>query len=177
MSTTCPPASERATPTTRRSGSTRGSLIAAASSAPSRTVASKSPTSHGRLTQTIDPPGVSYNNVDIIYDFPFTGGRREDIAIASDRANDTVAVFRIVPGDGTLQPVTSTDVPASIFGVDDGEATAYGLAAYTSPVTGRHFVFVTQASGNQIAQLELTVDDSQPGHSERSPSSRGPGRR
>jgi alkaline phosphatase D len=46
----------------------------------------------------------------------------------------------------------------TIFGVDDGEYTAYGLATWTSPDTGSSYAFVTPASGNQVAQLELTVD-------------------
>lgn len=112
----------------------------------------------GNLRQVYDPPGVSYNNVDIIYDFPLTGGATTDVAIASDRANDVITVFSIAPGNGRLSDITAVEVPDTIFGVDDGESTAYGLAAYTSPTTGRNFVFVTQASGNQIAQLEIRAN-------------------
>lgn len=32
---------------------------------------------------------------------------------------------------------------------------AYGLATYTSPKDGAHYVFVSQREGNQVAQLEL----------------------
>ena len=37
-----------------------------------------------------------------------------------------------------------------------GDATAYGLTSYTSPHDGRSYVFVTQADGNQVVQIEVT---------------------
>ncbi len=110
----------------------------------------------GALIQTIEPEGIRYNNVDILYGVEI-GGRAMDLAVASDRANDTLAVFRIGV-DGTLSDVTADALPETIFGVDDGEATAYGLVAYRSPLDGKPYVFVTQASGAAIAQLEL-VDE------------------
>lgn len=109
----------------------------------------------GNLLQRIEPEGIRYNNVDVLYGVKI-GDRTLDLAVASDRENDTLAIFRIRK-DGTLRDVTSSKVPDTIFGVDDGEATAYGLAAYTSPVDGKSYVFVTQASGASIAQLELTA--------------------
>jgi 3-phytase len=108
---------------------------------------------NGDRLQKIQRNGTSYNNVDLIYGFNL-GGRLLDLAIASDRANDTVAIFRVDPDSRRLIGI-SGNLPKSIFGVDDGEQTAYGLAAYTSPVTGKSYVFVSQASGNQIAQIEL----------------------
>lgn len=56
-----------------------------------------------------------------------------DLAIASDRENDTLAILAInsngggnngLPGNEILTDVTSVDIPDTIFGVDDGEATA-----------------------------------------------------
>lgn len=111
----------------------------------------------GDIRQSIDPPGASYNNVDVIEDFALSDRRTIDLAVASDRANDTLAIFEINQ-NGILRDITSRSIPASIFGVDDGEATAYGLTAYRSPVDGSDYVFVTQASGNQVAQLRLTPD-------------------
>lgn len=119
----------------------------------------------GEVEQIIAPEEFGqqrFNNVDIIYDFPLASmlvgaETRVDLAIASDRENDTLAIFRISE-NGQLEkfPTPQLDDPDfSIFGVDDGEATAYGLAAYTSPVSGKNYVFVTQASGNKIAQIEL----------------------
>ncbi len=114
----------------------------------------------GQIVQNILPADYSeirYNNVDILYGFQ-VGGETVDLAIASDRENDTLAIYQINPTSGLLSDVTSGSIPATIFGIDDGEQTAYGLATYTSPVSGKHYVFVSQRSGNQIAQLELADD-------------------
>ncbi len=111
----------------------------------------------GSEIQRLEPEDIRYNNVDVLYGVEM-GGRRMDLAVASDRANDTLAIFRI-KSDGTLTDITSARVPETIFGVDDGEATAYGLAAYMSPVDGKPYVFVTQADGASIAQLELVARD------------------
>ncbi|WP_333833798.1 phytase [Rubrimonas sp.] len=110
----------------------------------------------GAELQRLAPEGIRYNNIDVIYDFAF-GGAEIDIAIASDRANDTLAIFAI-GADGLLTEITSASVPETIFGVDDGEATAYGLAAWTSPFDGETYAYVTQASGAAIAQLRLTTE-------------------
>ena len=144
----------------------------------------------GEEIQSITPEDIRYNNVDIAYGVEYQSQIRGetatvDLAIASDRANDTLAIFAVNPngGDGNgfpvganrrspLQDVTSVDIPETIFGVDDGEATAYGLATYTSLVDGdldssynagnprnglsrKTYVFVSQSDSNQIAQLEL----------------------
>ncbi|MEO1376118.1 MAG: phytase, partial [Cyanobacteria bacterium J06635_10] len=120
----------------------------------------------GEIQQTILPEefgDIRYNNVDIIYNFPLAsmmiGAESQvDLAIASDRENDTLTIFSISE-NGQLEKLSTPqlDNPEfSIFGVDDGEATAYGLASYVSPVSGKYYVFVTQADGNKVAQLELT---------------------
>ncbi|MEB3211665.1 MAG: phytase, partial [Leptolyngbyaceae bacterium] len=120
----------------------------------------------GEILQTILPASfgdIRYNNVDLLYgvDVPaFTPGGffSTDIAVVSDRANDTLAIFSIDESTGELTDITApnlSDPDFSIFGVDDGEATAYGLATYRSPVTNKLYAFVTQADGNQVAQLEL----------------------
>ncbi len=121
----------------------------------------------GNIIQEILPADfgdIRYNNVDLIYNFqaqgfvPPDGIFEVDLAVVSDRENDSLAIFSINPE--TLE-VTKFATPQlddpdfSIFGVDDGEATAYGLAAYTSPIDGKSYIFVTQADGNKIAQLEL----------------------
>jgi 3-phytase/alkaline phosphatase D len=108
----------------------------------------------GQEVQSIAPDGVRYNNVDIVYGFTLDG-KPVDLAVASDRANDTLAIFSIDPVSGALTDVTAQSIPASIFGFDDGERTAYGLASYTSPVDGRSYVFVSQREGAGLAQLEL----------------------
>jgi len=115
---------------------------------------------NGKVTQTISPgePGeVRYNNVDLVYGFKL-GNQSVDLAIASDRENDTLAIFKIDPTTRQLTNVTDNNITGSIFGVDDGEQTAYGLTTYTSPVSGKSYVFVSQREGNQVAQLELVND-------------------
>ncbi|MGB3654913.1 MAG: phytase, partial [Rivularia sp. (in: cyanobacteria)] len=120
----------------------------------------------GEVEQIIAPAEFGqqrYNNVDIIYNFPLASmiigaESKVDLAVVSDRANDTLAIFSISE-NGQLSKLSTPQLDNpdfSIFGEDDGEATAYGLATYTSPDNGKSYVFVTQADGNKVAQLELT---------------------
>jgi 5'/3'-nucleotidase SurE len=97
---------------------------------------------------------IRYNNVDLVYNFEL-GNDMVDLAVASDRENDTLVIWTIDPETRQLTNVTADNILETIFGVDDGEQTAYGLAAYKSPVSGKSYAFVTQASNNQFAQLEL----------------------
>ena len=109
------------------------------------------------------PENIRYNNVDIAYGVEYFGqlvgaSQTIDFAVVSDRANDTIAFFAINPETKQLTKWDEGfEFPESIFGVDDGEATAYGLATYNSPVDGKSYVFVSQADGNQIAQLEFSA--------------------
>jgi myo-inositol-hexaphosphate 3-phosphohydrolase len=113
----------------------------------------------GQELQSIEPKDIRYNNVDVVYN---EGGR--DLFVASDRANDTLAIYAIDPHTLKLKDVTSAKMADSIFGIDDGEATAYGLDAFTA-ADGTSYVFVTQAGGDQIAQLKLVdPDHSASGH-------------
>jgi len=117
----------------------------------------------GELVQRILPANfgdIRYNNVDLVYGFEL-GGQSVDLAVASDRENDTLAIFQIDPDTRQLTDVTADSIPGSIFRVDDGEQTAYGLATYTSPVSGKSYVFVSQREGNQVAQLELVANAGQ----------------
>ena len=111
----------------------------------------------GEEIQKIAPDNIRYNNVDLVYGFNLDG-ESVDLAVVSDRANDTLVIFAIDPITQQLTDITSPNILDSIFGVDDGEATAYGLTTYTSPVTGKVYTFVSQADGDQIAQLELVSD-------------------
>ncbi|NEQ23102.1 MAG: phytase, partial [Microcoleus sp. SIO2G3] len=119
---------------------------------------------NGQVLQTIQSD-VRFNNVDLVYNFRLGDRvalperyRSVDLAVASDRRNDTLAIFAIDPTTRQLTDLTSANIPTSIFGIDDGEQTAYGLATYTSPITGRSFVFVSQREGDRVAQLELVAD-------------------
>ncbi len=116
----------------------------------------------GKILQRIAPDAFGeqrYNNVDVVYNFPL-GSETVDLFVASDRQNDTLAVWQIDPVTRQLTDVTSATMLATIFGVDDGEVTAYGLTAYTNPRTNTTYVFVTQAAGNLVAQLALADDGS-----------------
>ena len=116
----------------------------------------------GKVLETVllaDFGEVRYNNVDLAYGFTLKG-QKVDLAVASDRANDTLAVFKIDPKTRQLADVTAPDILESIFEVDDGEKTAYGLTTYTSPVSGKTYAFVSQRAGNQVAQVELTDNGS-----------------
>ncbi len=115
----------------------------------------------GKIVQTVLPAPfgeIRYNNVDLVYGFDLDGDT-VDLAVVSDRANDTLAIFKINPSTLQLEDITSPNMLETIFGVDDGEATAYGLATYNSPVSGETYAFVTQADGNQVAQLQLTAEN------------------
>lgn len=117
----------------------------------------------GNVLDTFRPAefgDIRYNNVDLVYGFEL-GSTAVDLAILSDRANDTLAILQIDPDTGAATDVTADSMPETIFGVDDGEATAYGLATYKSPVDGSTYVFVTQADGNRVTQLELVEDNGQ----------------
>lgn len=115
----------------------------------------------GQLVQHILPVDfgdIRYNNVDLIYGFEL-GNQSVDLAVASDRENDTLAIFQIDSTTRQLINITADNIPQSIFGVDDGEQTAYGLGAYTSLVSGKTYVFVSQREGDQVAQLELVDNE------------------
>lgn len=118
----------------------------------------------GEVLQEISPdtPGdIRYNNVDLVYNFQI-GDETVDLAVATDRANDTLAIWSIDPQTRQLTNITAenlSDPETSIFGVDDGEKTAYGLATYTNPNTGETYAYVSQADGDQIAQLELISNE------------------
>ena len=117
----------------------------------------------GSLNQSLpaNPYGsVRYNNVDLVYGFEM-GDTSVDLAIATDRQNDTLTIWAIDPETRQLVSITAPELSipdASIFGIDDGSQTAYGIATYTSPISGKTYVFASQREGNQIAQLELIAN-------------------
>lgn len=115
----------------------------------------------GQEVQRIAPEQIRYNNVDLVYGFKL-GDKTVDLAIASDRRNDTLAIWMIDPETRQLTDMTAaslSDPAASIFGIDDGSQTAYGLTTYTSPISGKSYVFVSQRAGDQVAQLELVTNE------------------
>ncbi|WP_245927648.1 phytase [Aphanothece hegewaldii] len=116
----------------------------------------------GSLIQTISPDNIRYNNVDLLYNFNI-GGQSVDLAIASDRRNDTLAIFKIDPTTRLLENITSPNIGTIFTPVGEtsnGTTTAYGLATYRSPLSNRDYVFVSQREAGTIAQLELFDDSS-----------------
>ncbi|MEL7672672.1 MAG: phytase [Chloroflexota bacterium] len=97
----------------------------------------------GRLLQYLEMGRL--NNVDLRYNFPL-GDEHIDIAVASNRRGDTLAVFRIDPATRQLVDITARAIET---GID-----VYGLCMYRSVVTGHTYAFVTGEDG-EIQQWEL----------------------
>ena len=116
----------------------------------------------GNLVQEVNPGNIRYNNVDLQYGFKL-GGESVDIAVASDRNNDKLAIFKINPNNpgqyleditdssiGTLFQSAPFDPPYSA-----STRSAYGLALYRSPVTDDYYVFATRRATGDVAQFKL----------------------
>ncbi len=119
----------------------------------------------GNLLQTINPsnPDIRYNNVDLQYGFTL-GGQKVDIAVASDRNNDKLAIFKIDAngaGGNFLTNITDTSAATIFQGApfiapfSASATSAYGLAIYRSPVTNDYYVFTSRRQTGDIAQLKL----------------------
>jgi len=126
----------------------------------------------GVLVQHVAPdaagPGLvfnsaRYNNVDLIYGFKLKNDK-VDLAVASDRYNDTIRVFAIDPdavaaGGDPLSEITAPGLPW--IWVDTPEElkeadTAYGLAVTQTDPNGKHaFAFVSRSAFTSVAKLRL----------------------
>ena len=116
----------------------------------------------GNLVQEINPGNIRYNNIDLQYGFKL-GGESIDIAVASDRNNDKLAIFKINPNNpgqyleditdssiGTLFQSAPFDPPYSA-----SSRSAYGLGLYRSPVTDDYYVFTNRRATGDVAQFKL----------------------
>jgi myo-inositol-hexaphosphate 3-phosphohydrolase len=118
----------------------------------------------GNLLQEVNPGGIRYNNIDLQYGFKL-GGQSVDIAVASDRGNDHLAIFKINPnatpdgkylenitdsGIGTLFQAVPFAAPYSV-----SSRSAYGLALYRSPITNDYYVFTSRRQTGDVAQFKL----------------------
>ncbi|MGW1998061.1 phytase [Embleya sp. NPDC001921] len=107
-----------------------------------------------------DAPG-RFNNVDLLHGMRL-GGARADLAVVTDRGNDRLRIYRI-DRDRPGGPLTDVTDPAvrPVFSADQAEineqATAYGLATWTDPRTGRSYALASQRNRTRIALLELTA--------------------
>ncbi len=92
------------------------------------------------------------NNVDIRYDFEL-GGESVDIITASNRSNDSIAIYTIDPASLTLR-----DVADGV--IDTGMTEPYGQCMYRSATSGAYFVFINDTDGLvKQWKLEATNDD------------------
>ncbi|MGW0927455.1 phytase [Streptomyces sp. NPDC002644] len=107
-----------------------------------------------------DAPG-RFNNVDLVHGLRLPSGRA-DLAVTSDRGTDRLRVYRIdgdAPG-APLTDVTDAAAPRVFTGSQEEvneERTAYGLATYTDPRSGRSYAVVSRAGTTELALLELTA--------------------
>ncbi|WWQ68227.1 phytase [Streptomyces sp. Q6] len=103
-----------------------------------------------------DAPG-RFNNVDLVH-----SARLSDLAVTSDRGSDRLRVYRIDRdrAGGPLTDVTDPKAPR-IFSASQDEVneqrTAYGLATWTDPRSGRSFAIVSRRERTRLAVLELTA--------------------
>jgi myo-inositol-hexaphosphate 3-phosphohydrolase len=111
----------------------------------------------GNVVQEIAPDDIRFNNADVLHGFHLSG-TPVDIAVASDRENDRLVIWTIDSETRRLANVTDEANPL-IFTPpgeeSNGETTAYGLALYESPSSGRVFAFVSQRESLNVAQVEL----------------------
>ncbi|WP_118165738.1 phytase [Nostoc sphaeroides] len=118
----------------------------------------------GNLLQTVNPGGIRYNNIDLQYGFKL-GNQSVDIAVASDRNNDKLAIFKINPNPTTpgnyLEDITDSSLGTLFQGLPFAEPyssssrSAYGLALYRSPITNDYYVFANRRETGDIAQFKL----------------------
>ncbi|MFF3838009.1 phytase [Streptomyces sp. NPDC001930] len=105
-----------------------------------------------------DAPG-RFNNVDLVHGLRLSSGRT-DLAVTSDRGHDRLRFYRIDRdrAGGPLTDVTDPGAPA-VFSRDQAEIndqrTAYGLATWTDPASGKSFALVSRRERTSIALLEL----------------------
>ncbi|MFG2899758.1 phytase [Streptomyces zaomyceticus] len=105
-----------------------------------------------------DAPG-RFNNVDLVQGLRLSSGRT-DLAVTSDRGHDRLRFYRIDRdrAGGPLTDVTDPAAPA-VFSRDQAEIndqrTAYGLATWTDPASGKSFALVSRRERTGIALLEL----------------------
>ncbi|MCC5613838.1 phytase [Nostoc sp. CHAB 5836] len=118
----------------------------------------------GNLLQTVNPGGIRYNNIDLQYGFKL-GNQSVDIAVASDRGNDQLAIFKINPNPTTpgnyLEDITDSSLgtlfQAAPFSepYSSSSRSAYGLALYRSPITNDYYVFANRRETGDVAQFKL----------------------
>ncbi len=132
----------------------------------------------GELVQTISTDSVSsgksrFNNVDVQYDFDLNG-TKIDIAVASDRGQDVIKIWKINGNSNTpLTDITYANTPkafptkptrndylnraADTQNPFTDQRTAYGLTLYRDVSNNLHYVLVNQRQEPVIAQYLLVA--------------------
>jgi 3-phytase len=87
------------------------------------------------------------NNVDLRYNFSLSS---EKIAIvaASNRSNDSIALYKVNPDSRTLENIAARTIKAKL------KNSVYGLCMYQSASSGKYYVFINDKSG-AVEQWEL----------------------
>lgn len=98
----------------------------------------------GNLLQTL--PDGRMNNVDLREGF-IVGGASRTLVAASNRSDDTIALY-------LLDPVARRLAPAGPS-VPTGFSDPYGLCMYAAPGGGGHFVFVNETESGRFRQWRL----------------------
>ncbi|QNS02661.1 phytase [Streptomyces xanthii] len=107
-----------------------------------------------------DAPG-RFNNVDLVPGMKTRSGKA-DLAVTSDRGSDRLRIYRI-DGSGSGAPLTDVTAPTApaVFSGSQEEIneqrTAYGLATWTDPSSGRSYAVVSRRERTELSLLELTA--------------------
>lgn len=102
----------------------------------------------GRTVQTL--PDGRMNNVDLRDGFPL-GGEEVTLVAASNRSDDSIAVYRIEPAAGRLVDAAAGVLPT-------GFTDPYGLCLYRSARSGELYVFVSEGGNGTFRQWRLYDD-------------------
>ncbi|RKZ93763.1 MAG: 3-phytase [Candidatus Parabeggiatoa sp. nov. 1] len=87
------------------------------------------------------------NNVDLKYNFSL-GGENVTIVAASNRSNDSIALYKINPGSRMLENVAARTIRIGL------KHAAYGLCMYHSKLYDKYYVFINDKSG-AVEQWEI----------------------
>lgn len=87
------------------------------------------------------------NNVDLRYNFPL-GDEQVALVVASNRTDNTLALYKVIPDTGELEDVATRPIDAE---VDE----AYGVCMYYSARAKRYYAIVNSTRNGEVAQFEL----------------------
>lgn len=111
---------------------------------PSRSTVIGTDKQGGLAVYALDGKEIQYlkgavNNVDLRYGFRL-GGKSVDLVTATDVRNGRIAVYRVDPSTGKLEPAAGREIRPSV--------PIYGSCMYRSAKSGRYFAIVASYSGD-----------------------------